>query len=166
MAATDLDLLRALLQGHLLRMLWAATDLPMLDFTVYALQETLRIGARLNTEGQLPSISSEGEAPMSDNGSNSGSDNAKTPNRLYASLEADVQASVRPYLDSKFTLVNTPVTPSGVLWGTPAASMFRTWLQLWMRQLINAHCQGMKMTVIGEESTGWSEWMMMLDNVT
>lgn len=127
MAATDLDLLRALLQRHLLRMLWAATDLPMLDFTVYALQETLRIGARLDDEGQLSSEVVTQRA---------------TPNRLYASLEEHVQASVRPYLDSKFTLVNTPVTPSGVLWGSAAAGAFRTWLQLWMRQLINTHCQG------------------------
>lgn len=133
MAATDLDILRALLQDHLLRMLWAATDLHMLDFTVYALQETLRIGAQLDAEGQLPSDCDQG-APSAEVGA---------LNRLYASLEEDVQASVRPYLDSKFTLVKTPITPSGVLWGSGAVGSFRTWLQLWMRQLITTHCQGM-----------------------
>lgn len=153
MAATDLELLRALLQDHLLRMLWAATDLPMLDSTVYALQETLRIGAQLDPEGHLSTDASDdgqgtGGSQQQDTSERSAAASTAL-NRLYASLEEDVQASVRPYLDSRFTLVNTPVTPGGVLWGSAAAGAFRSWLQLWMRQLILTHCKGRLSTRVG-----------------
>ncbi len=134
MAATDLTLLKSLLQNHLLRMLWAATDLNMLDCTMYALQEVLKIGSHLDREGALPETADwTAGVPVRA---------GKAGNNLYASLEEDVQASVRPYMDSKYTLVNSPAIPSGVLFGTSAASTFRGWLQLWMRQLINAHCTG------------------------
>ncbi len=41
---------------------------------------------------------------------------------------------MRPYLDSKFSLLSTPV-PHGVIFGTARGNTFQKWMYNWPRQL-------------------------------
>lgn len=52
-----------------------------------------------------------------------------------------VQALVRPYLDSKFSLLSTPV-PQGVNFGTARGNTFQKWMYNWPRQLTIYHATG------------------------
>lgn len=52
-----------------------------------------------------------------------------------------LQALVRPYLDSKFSLLSTPVPP-GVIFGTARGNTFQKWMYNWPRQLTIYHATG------------------------
>lgn len=52
------------------------------------------------------------------------------------------QALVRPYLDSKFSLLSTPV-PQGVIFWTARGNTFQKWMYNWPRQLTIYHATGL-----------------------
>ena len=62
-------------------------------------------------------------------------------NTLYAALTPEVQALVRPYFDSRFSLLSAPVPP-GPIFGTNRGSTFQRWIYNWPRQLITQHATG------------------------
>ena len=62
-------------------------------------------------------------------------------NALYAALSPEVQALVRPYFDSKFSLISSPVPP-GPIFGAARGSTFQKWIYNWPRQLIMQHATG------------------------
>ena len=53
-----------------------------------------------------------------------------------------MQALVRPYLDSKFSLKSAQTLPKGVLFGSPRGSTFAKWMYNWPRQLTMNHATG------------------------
>ena len=63
-------------------------------------------------------------------------------NALYVALTPEVQALVRPYFDSRFSLLSTSVPP-GPIFGTNRGSTFQRWIYNWPRQLIMQHTTGM-----------------------
>ncbi len=48
---------------------------------------------------------------------------------------------MRPYFDSRFSLLSTPVPP-GPIFGTNRGSTFQRWIYNWPRQLITQHATG------------------------
>lgn len=48
---------------------------------------------------------------------------------------------MRPYLDSKFSLLSTPVPP-GVIFGTARGNTFQKWMYNWPRQLTIYYATG------------------------
>ncbi|KAK9914842.1 hypothetical protein WJX75_001188 [Coccomyxa subellipsoidea] len=110
------DLLVTLLTQHLVRVLRVASSLQVLDAASVAIQEIFNHYG--NEEGG-PSES----------------------NSLFLALPTDTQALVRPYLDSKFSLLSTPV-PQGVIFGTARGNTFQKWMYNWPRQLTIYHATG------------------------
>jgi hypothetical protein len=55
-----------------------------------------------------------------------------------------VQAVVRPYLDSKFSIQRSsgPQRPR-VVFGSQSGLSFKRWLMLWMAQMVDQHATGM-----------------------
>ena len=53
-----------------------------------------------------------------------------------------MQALVRPYLDSKFSLKKAQVLPRGVVWGSPRGTTFQKWMYTWPNQLTMFHASG------------------------
>lgn len=62
-------------------------------------------------------------------------------NTLYTALSPEVQALVRPYFDSKFSLISSNVAP-GFIFGTARGNTFQRWIYNWPRQLIMQHTTG------------------------
>lgn len=61
---------------------------------------------------------------------------------LFLSLPEEVQAIVRPYLDSRYALQLPGRTISGVLYGSPYVSSFQVWLTYWLNQLVDKYVSG------------------------
>ena len=72
---------------------------------------------------------------------NEGDAQPSESNTLYAALSPEVQALVRPYFDSKFSLLSSPVPP-GPVFGSARGSTFQRWIYNWPRQLIILHATG------------------------
>ncbi|BDA43155.1 Serine/threonine-protein kinase ATR at C-terminar half [Coccomyxa sp. Obi] len=110
------DLLVTLLTQHLVRVLRVASSLQVLDAASVAIQELF---SHYGNEDGGP-----GES-----------------NSLFLALPKETQALVRPYLDSKFSLLSTPVPP-GVIFGTARGNTFQKWMYNWPRQLTIYHATG------------------------
>ena len=62
-------------------------------------------------------------------------------------LKTPLQALVRPYLDSKFSLKKVQVLPKGVVYGSPRGCTFQKWMYTWPNQLTMFHASGARVCV-------------------
>lgn len=163
--STEAQLAIDLVTKHLVRLLKTAPNLQTLDSTTLAIQEVLR--SHTSTE-ELRILNhrrleiSEAENTARKKGQGSG---RKTPgktaaaqqhrhrsttpqlgapdsNLLFTLLPVEVQAIVRPYLDSKFSYRATAKKIQGVIFRQNAGLSYRRWLALWLTQLIDTHVSG------------------------
>ena len=141
--ATDaLSLAKDLMLRHLLRLLKTAPTLQDLDFTTLAIQDVLRCHGGQTTN--------DAHSKKRDNSLSSGHTSAaprsESPhadsNALFSLLPDEIQALVRPYLYSRYSIQTTKrrFSNGGVIF-YPGIT-FRRWIGLWLTQLIDEHCCG------------------------
>lgn len=168
--STEAQLAIDLVTKHLVRLLKTAPNLQTLDSTTLAIQEVLRSHAsteelRILNNHRLENAEAENVARKKGQGSG-----RKTPgktaaaaqqpphrhrsttpqlgalesNLLFTLLPVEVQAIVRPYLDSKFSYRATGKKIQGVIFRQNAGQglLYRRWLALWLTQLIDTHVSG------------------------
>ena len=158
--ATDAQLAVELLIKHLVRLLKTAPNLQCLDATTLAIQNVLKAHAatpelkdkakEMQTSAEESGGSKAQAAQSSRRTPPSGRKETRkrsaTPqpesNALYGVLPAEIQAIVRPYLDSKFSYRATGKKIDGVIY--KAGLSFRRWLAIWLTQLIDQHIFGRK----------------------
>ena len=165
--SSDAQLAIDVLTQHLVRLLKTAPNLQTLDSTTLAIQEVLRSHAK-NTE-LLTRLSAEaalggGRGPTAQGGGGDGGGSGKskgkgnngggmtsarretTPqpdqNALFSVLPEEIQAIVRPYLDSKFSYRTSGKKMQGTIFRPGSSLPFRRWLALWLTQLIDNHVSG------------------------
>ena len=128
-----LDLAQELLLAHLLRLLKTAPSLQELDMTTLAIQDVLRC-YNVQKKGNSNVKRSAGSRPEAHRTEN---------NALFNLLPEEVQAIVRPYLFSRYSIRTNRKrkTPESVVFH-PGIS-FRRWIGLWLTALIEEHCSGM-----------------------
>lgn len=168
--STEAQLAIDLVTKHLVRLLKTAPNLQTLDSTTLAIQEVLRSHARseelrILNHRRLEIAEAENIARKKGQGSG-----RKTPgktaqqhqqqqhrhrsttpqlgapdsNLLFTLLPVEVQAIVRPYLDSKYAYKATGKKVQGVIFRQNAGHglLYRRWLSLWLTQLIDTHVSG------------------------
>ncbi|PSC70468.1 serine threonine-kinase ATR isoform X1 [Micractinium conductrix] len=142
---SDGELVVALISRHLVRLLKTAPSLQVLDVTVLAIQELLRHCRAAQGVVELAAAAAERAGSGASAGQQRRSREA-TPadsaddNLLFSALEAEVQAIVRPYLNSKYQLRGIAERPGGTLFRTGLS--FRKWIFNWLAQLMQRHASG------------------------
>jgi serine/threonine-protein kinase ATR len=161
--ATEAQLAIEVVTKHLVRLLKTAPNLQTLDSTTLAIQEVLRSHASteelriLNARKRELAATKEAQQATTKKGQGSArktptgktTNAATTPqpgaaadsNLLFTVLPAEVQAIIRPYLDSKFSYKATGKKVQGVIF-RPVGLTYRRWLALWLTQLIDTHVSG------------------------
>jgi hypothetical protein len=164
--ATEAQLSIDLVTKHLVRLLKTAPNLQTLDSTTLAIQQVLRSHAsteelRILNARRLEVAAANAAAEQQvatrkgqGSGKKTPAKNAQrraTPppqpgapdsNLLFTILPAEVQAIVRPYLDSKFQYKATGKKVQGVIFRQNTGLSYRRWLALWLTQLIDTHVSG------------------------
>lgn len=161
--ATDAQLAVELLTKHLVRLLKTAPNLQCLDATTLAIQKVLRAHAATpelrekyrEAQGAAAEKAQVAQTARRTPGGTKQRQRSATPqaeaNALFCVLPAEVQAIVRPYLDSKFQYRATGKKIEGVIFKSGLS--FRRWLAVWLTQLIDQHVSG-KLFLYMESSTG------------
>lgn len=154
---SDGELLVTLISRHLVRILKTAPSLQVLDGATLAIQELLRHYSQaeglqeLAAQAQAQGGGSEGRGQQRQRGSREVSPAATAGpsgagavegNLLFAALAGEVQAIVRPYLDSKYQIRGVGHRPLGIVFGSLPDLSFRRWLFLWLSQLVQHHASG------------------------
>ncbi|KAI3426356.1 hypothetical protein D9Q98_008728 [Chlorella vulgaris] len=153
---SDGVLLVTLISRHLVRLLKTAPSLQVLDGTTLAIQELLKHYSQ--AEGLEEAVPGAADAQQQQQQQQKGwpgvpvaqRSREATPagaegNLLFAALAPEVQAIVRPYLDSKYQIRGIVTRPQGTLFGSQPAMSFRKWLFLWLSQLVHHHASGQQL---------------------
>lgn len=166
MCTTPLELAVAVVTKHLVRLLKTAPSMQYLDLTTLSTQDVLRCYSAAvddNTDDTMTSsmwLRTGGESSKQQGGRKSSSlvlnnenapavaPRASTPppesNALFALLPEEVQAIVRPYLDSKYSMkIPSTKVLNGVVFTSAVPHItFRKWVPLWLTQLTEMHITG------------------------
>ncbi|GAB4817356.1 hypothetical protein N2152v2_004402 [Parachlorella kessleri] len=132
MCRSEGDLVITLVTRHLLRLLKTASSLQVLDAATFAIQELLKHYARHDELARHSLVATEGQRSREG-----------TPvdgNALFNALPQEVQAIVRPYLESKYSVLSTGRRGMGVVF-KPSIS-FRRWMSMWMEQMVQHFVSG------------------------
>ncbi|KAL4421833.1 hypothetical protein ABPG77_001622 [Micractinium sp. CCAP 211/92] len=148
---SDGELLVTLIARHLVRLLKTAPNLQVLDGATLAIQELLRNYSRADGLDELAAQQAAQQAAQGGSRQGQGqssrevspaNDGVAEGNLLFAALAPEVQAIVRPYLDSKYHIRGVAQRPRTVLFGSAPGMSMRQWLFLWFSQLVQHHASG------------------------
>lgn len=117
---------------HLIKLLKTAPNMYYLDLTTISIQNALRCST---VRSSNPSGGKKRQAKKV----------RSTSNSLFERLPEEIQAIVRPYLDSKYSMKSSTGQTEGIVFNSDMT--VRKWLGLWLTQLIDNHLAGASNTV-------------------